>query len=209
MERYLVAHHVKLDFLLNSRAHHPKMHGGALFPAQHFHYNIGRLFHARNQRVVHAHNAVARQDAHFLRRAFVGGLYHNERVLEHVELHAYPLEIATQGFVESLCLRSVRICGVRVELREHSLYRTLREFHGVHRIHIKVGDGILGNPQFAYGIVSLILVLRRKRNRQCGKRKQTYPFHHIVQFIICKSKKIMAYPQRVPRFVAHPHVRDC
>ena len=116
MKGYLVAHYVKLYFFLYSRTNYAKVYGCAFLSAKHFHDHIGGLLNSCNHRVVHAHNSVACHNSHFLRRSFVGGLYHHQGVFYHVKLHAYSFKVASQGFIECFCLRRIGVCGVRIEL---------------------------------------------------------------------------------------------
>ena len=77
------------------------MHLRAFRAAQEFDDAISVEFHPGDGASVDRNDAVAVDDAGFLRRPFGDGLNHHEGVFEHVELHADTFEVAFEGFVHA------------------------------------------------------------------------------------------------------------
>ena len=88
----------------NSAAHDADFYLCSARASQTLHNVFFRHFYACYGCVVHHYDAVARKDAHFLRRAFAHGLYYEQGVLGHVKLNADAVERAFQRFVEPLHL---------------------------------------------------------------------------------------------------------
>ena len=116
----LVALDVEGERAVDAAADYAELHLRTLGPAQSAHDVLAAHLDARDGRVVDQRDAVAGNDAGLLRRSFGHGLDDYERVVEHIELHAYAVEVALQRLVELLRVLGVGIGRVRVELREHA-----------------------------------------------------------------------------------------
>ena len=92
LDGYLVALHVERQGVLDAQAHHLEAGYGALGAAQTAHDVLAAHLHTGNGGIVDTHDAVARQYAYFLRRAFGDGLDDHQRVFHHIELHADALK---------------------------------------------------------------------------------------------------------------------
>ena len=99
--------------------------------------------------IVYQNNAVACQDAHFLRRAIRNRLDHEQGILNHIELYTDPLEITIQRLVEVLYFLRREIAGMRVKLIQHTSDGILHQFLLIDTIHIEIGNGHLCKLQFA------------------------------------------------------------
>ena len=132
-----------------SAAHDAEAHFRAFRPAQAAHDFLAAHFHARNGRVVHADDAVARKDSGFLGRSFRHGLDDDKRVLKHVELHTDAVEVALKRFVHLLGLFGVGVGRVGVESGEHAVDGVLGELVFVHAVHVEAADGQLGHGELA------------------------------------------------------------
>lgn len=113
------------------------------------HHFVSVHLHTGNDRVVHFDDAVAGQDADFLGRSSRYGLDDKEGVGSHIKLDTDAIEVSLKGFVEPLHFFRVGIGGVRVELFQHADNGGFHQFVFVYLIYIEIGDGELGQLQFA------------------------------------------------------------
>ena len=145
----LIANHRELKSILDSLTHHTQMNGGTLRSAQALHDFFLRHLHTSNGGIIDRDDAVASNDAHFLRGSVGDGLNHEESILYHIELHTNALKVATERFVQTLHLLGCEITGVRIEFVEHTTDGILSKFLFIDTIYIKIGDGHLGKLQLA------------------------------------------------------------
>ena len=149
MDGNLVACHGEVQRLGDAAAYHTEVDLAALRSAEAAYDSLVLHLHAGDGGVVDGDDAVARQQACLLRRSVRDDLDDHQRVLVHVELDAYALEVALQGFVEAFHLFRVGVGGVRVELTEHLDDGALHDLVFVHRVDIELLDGELGYLQLA------------------------------------------------------------
>ena len=135
--------------LFHTGTQHFYRHRGAFWSAQAAHHFVSVHLHTGNDRVVHFDDAVAGQDADFLGRSSRYGLDDKEGVGSHIKLDTDAIEVSLKGFVEPLHFFRVGIGGVRVELFQHADNGGFHQFVFVYLIYIEIGDGELGQLQFA------------------------------------------------------------
>ena len=164
-----VALHGEVEHFGHAAAHDAEGHFRVFRPAQFLH-DVGAVhLHAGNSVLVYEDDAVAGKDARPLARPFGNGLYHDERVFHHVELHADALETAFEGFVEFFCFFGIGIGGMRVEFFKHSANGIFGKFLLVHAVHVERGDGRLRHLQFFELLkVDIVEALSRCRQRAEG-----------------------------------------
>ena len=115
-------------------------------PAHHF-FRIH--LHAGNDRVVHFNDAVAGQDADLLGGTSRHGLNDEQGVSSHIELDTDAVKVSLKGFVEPLHFFRIGIGGMRVKLFQHADNGGFHQLVFVYLVYIQIGDGELGQLQFA------------------------------------------------------------
>ena len=114
VDRNLVALHGEQQRLLDTTPYDSEIHLRVLRPTQTAHNLVRAHLDARDSGVIDGCDAVACQDAHFLRRASADGLDDQQRVFYHLKLDADALEVALQRLVHGLDLFGVVVGGVGV-----------------------------------------------------------------------------------------------
>ena len=141
----LVADYCERQAVLDARADDAQNHLGVFGTTKSAHYLLLRHLHAGNGSIVDADDAVAGYNAHLFGGAVGDGLDDHQRVVNHVELHAYALEVAVQRFVHLLHLLGIGVGGVGVELLQHAPDGVLHELGLVDGVDIEVVGGNFGN----------------------------------------------------------------
>ena len=139
----------ELQQILDALTDNSQMHYRTFRTAQALHNLLFRHLHARNGGVIDGDDAVARYDAHLLGGTVGNGLDDEQRVLNHVELHADALEIATEGLVGILYLLGGHVTGVGIKFVKHPSDSVLGEFLLVDAVYIKICDCHLSKLQLA------------------------------------------------------------
>ena len=144
----LVAFEGKIDEVLVSVAFYTKFHFRSFGSAQHAHDAVAFHLHSCNGDIVAGDETVSGHDSRFFARSLRDGLYDDEGVFEHIELHADAFEVPFEGFVEFLCLLGIGIGGVWVEFFEHTVDGILHQLVLVYAVDVELCDGQLCNLQF-------------------------------------------------------------
>ena len=141
---YLGTRNGELQQVGHATTLHAELHLRATRSAQTTHDVRTIHLNACYRSVVDGDDAVAGEYAHLLRRTLAHGLYDEQRVRNHIELHADTVERALQWFGQRLCLLGSGVRRVGVELLEHTTYGILHEFLLVDRVDIEVADSQFG-----------------------------------------------------------------
>ena len=150
VHRNLVAGHDKGERFAHRRADDAELHLRAFGATKQFHDAISVKFHPGDGASVDRDDAIAVDDAGFLRRAFGDGLNHHEGVFEHIELHADTFEVAFERFVHAARFFGVGVGRVGIQFRKHAVDGIFDEFFLIDTVDIKLGDGQLRDGQFAH-----------------------------------------------------------
>ena len=145
----LVASYRERELVTDASAHDAQQHLRPFGSTQPAHDFVARHLHTGNGGVVYADDAVASQDAHLLRGTIHHRLNDEQRVVHHIELHAYSLKASLQGFVECLHFLRGGVRRVRIQFLQHAAYAVFRQFILVYRVYIEVVDHHLRHLQLA------------------------------------------------------------
>ena len=94
MEGDFVSPNDEMEHILNAAAYNSEVHFCALGTAEALHNVSTRHLNTSDRGVVDRHDTVAGDDSHLFRRTVHHGLNHEQRVLDHVELHSDALKVA-------------------------------------------------------------------------------------------------------------------
>ena len=159
VDRNLVAFKGEVDEVLVSVALYSEFYLCTLGSAQHAHDAVTFHLHSCYGHVVACDEPVSCHDAGLFARSLRDGLYDDEGVFEHIELHADTFEVPFEGFVEFLCLLGIGIGGVRVEFFEHTVDGILHQLVLVYAVDVELCDGQLCNLQFPQQFYIDVLVV--------------------------------------------------
>ena len=135
-DRDLVAHDRHLHQFVDAAPFEAQPHLRAAFAAQPAHdLALGDLL-SGHQRIVDAHDAVARHDARLVARPRRNDVQHDHRVGGHVEYHADAVEFAVERFVDFGHLRGGDVDRVGVEFRNDDGQRPFDERIDGHRVDV-------------------------------------------------------------------------
>ena len=161
----LVALHIEGEGVPDAPSHDAQMGDGVLGSPQAAHDFLTAHLHAGNGRVVDSHDAVAGQYAHLLAGSLGHRLNHEERVLQHVELHPDAFKAARERFVELLGLLGSGVGRMGVQLGKHAVDGILHLLVDVYRVHIEPAYHGCGKHQLLHfllhGVVVGALLLTR------------------------------------------------
>ena len=132
-------------------AEHADIDFCSLGPAKAFHNICVTHFYAGNESVVNADYPVASEKTDTFRGTSGHGGDNIKRVAVHIEGDADTAEITGQRLVELFGFLRIGICGMRVELFEHTADGRFHELVFIHRVDIELGHGSLGHTQFLVG----------------------------------------------------------
>ena len=135
--------------LLHTGTQHLYRYCRAFRSAQTAHHFFRIHLHAGNDRVVHFNDAVAGQDADLLGGTSRHGLNDEQGVSSHIELDTDAVKVSLKGFVEPLHFFRIGIGGMRVKLFQHADNGGFHQLVFVYLVYIQIGDGELGQLQFA------------------------------------------------------------
>ena len=107
--RNLIALDIKIQRFLYSLPYYAQMCNGTFGTAQTTHNLLLTHLHAGNGCISHTDDTVTCHDAHLLAGTLGNGLYNQQRIVQHIELHTYTLEAACQRFCKLLSLRGIGI----------------------------------------------------------------------------------------------------
>lgn len=122
--------------------------GKTLFWSSNFSLGVA-IFAAVNKYLAKIMNQFPNYDVSMVETHHVHKLDDKEGVGSHIKLDTDAIEVSLKGFVEPLHFFRVGIGGVRVELFQHADNGGFHQFVFVYLIYIEIGDGELGQLQFA------------------------------------------------------------
>ena len=88
----LVTLYIEGQLVLDATAHNSELHHRSLRTTKSLHDFLLTHLHASDGSVVDCHDAVARHDAHLLRRTIGNGLDDEQSIIHHIKLHADTIE---------------------------------------------------------------------------------------------------------------------
>ena len=185
VHRNLVACDAERQQFRLAPSQHAHVHLRAARPPQPPHDVGGLHLHPGNERVFDVYHAVAGQYAHLLGGTSRHRLHHEERVLQHLELHPDAVEAALQRLAHPLHLVARDVGRVRVEFPQQAGDDILHHPAAVDAIHVQVGDGHERVVQFA--LVGRPDALRMPPQGQQGEQGDDCLFHSVVCFFFIDS----------------------